>query len=60
MSNTDCISPIGRGLLDRRSFMRTTGLSMGGLGLASLLAEDDPTNFSGKTPIRPRIDADNP
>ncbi|SVE01685.1 uncharacterized protein METZ01_LOCUS454539, partial [marine metagenome] len=40
--------------------MRTTGFSLGGLGLASLLAEDDPAAFSGKHPIRPAIDPDNP
>ena len=56
----DHISPLGRGLLDRRSFMQTAGFSLGGLGLASLLAEDDPTGFSGKQPIRPAIDVNNP
>ena len=59
-NNAEHVSPIGRGLLDRRSFMRTTGFSLGGLGLASLLAEDDPAAFSGKHPIRPAIDPDNP
>ena len=40
--------------------MQTAGFSLGGLGLASLLAEDDPTGFSGKQPIRPVIDVNNP
>ena len=41
--------------------MRNSGLTLGGLGLAQLLAaEDDPAAFSGKQPIRPSIDADNP
>ena len=58
--NADHISPQGRGLLDRRSFMQTAGFSLGGLGLTSLLAADDPTGFSGKQPIRPAIDVNNP
>ena len=41
--------------------MRNTGFTMGALGLADLLAsEDDPAAFSGKTPIRPSIDPNNP
>ena len=60
MSNAEHISPLGAGLLDRRSFMQTAGFSLGGLGLASLLAEDDPTGFSGKQPIRPAINPNNP
>ncbi len=53
-------------MLNRRNFLRNTGAALGGLGLAGLLAQDgllasdDPTNFSGKTPIRPDIDPDNP
>ena len=60
MSNAEHISPLGRGLLDRRSFMQTSGFALGGLGLAGLLAEEDPTGFSGKQPIRPTIDPHNP
>ena len=60
MSNAEHISPLGRGLLDRRSFMHTSGFALGGLGLAGLLAEEDPTGFSGKQPIRPTIDPHNP
>ena len=60
MSSAEHISPIGRSLLDRRNFMRSTGFSLGGLGLAGLLAEDDPASFSGKVPIRPKVDPDNP
>ncbi len=41
--------------------MRNSGFTLGGLGLAQLLvAEDDPTAFSGKQPIRPDINPDNP
>ena len=60
MSNAENISPLGRGLLNRRSFMKTSGFTLGGLGLAGLLAEEDPTGFSGKQPIRPEIDPHNP
>lgn len=59
--NSESISPFGRRLLDRRNFLRNTAGTLGGLGLANLLAvEEDPTAFSGKTPIRPEIDPDNP
>ncbi|MFT7304005.1 MAG: hypothetical protein ACI8UZ_002851, partial [Akkermansiaceae bacterium] len=60
--NPENLSPFGHNLLNRRSFMRNTAFSMGGLGLAQLLQaeSDNPANFSGKTPIRPNIDPDNP
>ena len=59
--NSEHITPFGRRLLDRRNFLRNTGGILGGLGLAQLLAkEDDSTAFSGKLPIRPKIDPDNP
>ncbi|MGK0189892.1 MAG: hypothetical protein ACI9R3_005711, partial [Verrucomicrobiales bacterium] len=55
------LTPNGRRLLDRRSFMRGTGFgTLGALGLASLLANDETTNFSGKAPVRPNIDPDKP
>ena len=60
------ISSIGRSLLNRRDFMKNTGFSLGALGLSQLLhqdglfASDNPTNFSGKAPIRPNIDPNNP
>ena len=61
MSNSEQISTFGRQLLNRRTFMRNTGFTMGALGVADLLAsEDDPAAFSGKTPIRPSIDPNNP
>ena len=64
--NEENLSSIGRSLLNRRQFMKNTGFSIGALGLAQLLgkdgllASDDPTSFSGKTPIRPDIDPDKP
>lgn len=59
--NPEHLTLNGRQLLNRRNFLSQTGGVLGGLGLASLLAsEDDPTNFTGKLPIRPDIDPDNP
>ncbi|MCG6154390.1 DUF1501 domain-containing protein [Rubinisphaera margarita] len=65
MSNPEHLSPQGRELLNRRSFLSTAGLSAAGLGLASLLqgqgllAGNAPT-VAGKTPLRPEIDPNNP
>ncbi|MEP4079549.1 DUF1501 domain-containing protein [Haloferula sp.] len=61
--NPEHLSPFGRKLLNRRSFMQNTAFSVGGLGLAQLLAAsstEDKLNFTGKTPIRPDIDPDKP
>lgn len=63
--NPENLSLQGRHLLNRRGFLGTAGLSTSGLALASLLnadnlLADDPSEFSGKTPIRPDIDSDNP
>ena len=64
--NPEHITSHGRNLLDRRNFLRNTAGSLGGLGLAQLLEGDgfasseNPAEFSGKTPIRPAIDPDNP
>lgn len=66
MVNPEKLSPQGRRLLDRRSFLATAGLSTTGLALASmldaegLLADDDPKTVSGKRPIRPAIDPNHP
>lgn len=60
MNYEELISGKGRHLLDRRGFMKGTGFSVGALGLARLLADDDPAAFSGKPPIRPSINADEP
>lgn len=65
-SNPEKISIHGRRLLDRRGFLHTAGLSTAGIALTSmlaadgLLANDDIKTVSGKTPIRPDIDANNP
>jgi hypothetical protein len=65
MTNPEHLSPLGRRLLDRRSFLGAAGMSTAGLALASilsaegLLAEESKT-VSGKAPIRPDIDPNNP
>ena len=65
MTSVEQLSMQGRRLLDRRSFLSVAGLSAVGLGLAGildadgLLAEDSRT-VSGKAPIRPDIDPNNP
>ncbi|MEM7454129.1 MAG: DUF1501 domain-containing protein [Planctomycetota bacterium] len=64
--NPEKLSLHGRSLLNRRSFLGTAGLSTAGLALTSLLHADsmlvheDEITVSGKAPIRPDIDPDNP
>ena len=58
--NSEHISPFGRKLLDRRNFLRSTGMTFGGLGLAQLLAAEKSITVSGKTSLRPAIDPDHP
>ena len=58
MSNPEHLSPHGRRLLDRRSFLGTAGLSTAGLALASLLdadglLADDARTVSGKARFVP-------
>ena len=65
MSNPEKLSLHGRQLLDRRGFLGTAGLSTAGLALASLLDSDgllasEAKTVSGKSPIRPAIDPNNP
>ncbi|MDI1315637.1 DUF1501 domain-containing protein [Prosthecobacter sp.] len=67
MKHPEHLSPLGRSLLNRRGFLHQTGMAMGGIGLASLLADqgllaatENPAEFSGKPSIRPQIDPDNP
>lgn len=56
------LSPQGHHLLSRRNFMRNTGFSLGGLGLAHLLAAEEAQRAasSDKLPIRPEINPDQP
>jgi hypothetical protein len=65
MNHAETISKRGRQLLDRRSFLETAGLSTAGLALTSLLANDGlladaPKTVSGKDPVRPDVDPNNP
>ena len=67
MTQAEHLTPHGRKLLDRRGFLHNTVGALGGLGLVQLLASDgraavsdDPSQFSGKIPIRPDIDPNNP
>ncbi|MGB1123626.1 MAG: DUF1501 domain-containing protein [Phycisphaeraceae bacterium] len=71
MDKATNITPHGRALLSRRGFLQQAGMTMGGIGLTQLLAAegllaadkatgDDPLNFTGKKPIRPAIDPNNP
>lgn len=63
--NPERLSANGRRLLDRRGFLGTAGLSTAGLALASLLdgeglLADETKTVSGKAPLRPSIDPNNP
>ena len=65
MTKKEMLSWQGRDLLNRRSFLGTAGLSAAGLGLASLLnteglLADDSQTVSGKAPIRPQINPNDP
>jgi len=65
MTHPENLSPFGRRMLDRRNFLGTAGLSTAGLALASMLDAEgllasDARAVSGKAPIRPKIDANNP
>ena len=64
-NRAEYISSHGKSLLNRRDFLRQSGMTLGGIALTQLLAQDgllasDPQTFSGKAPIRPYIDPDNP
>lgn len=64
-NKAEYLSTQGRVLLNRRDFLRQSGLTLGGIALTQLLAQDgllasDEITVSGKTPIRPKIDPDNP
>lgn len=58
--NTHPLTVHGHRLLDRRRFLSHTCGLLGGLGLAQLLAAENPTNPTSKRPVRPTIDPDNP
>ena len=62
----ESLSHIGRNLLNRKTFLNKTTGSLGFLGLSDLLNQNayseviNTKNFSGKDPIRPFIDANDP
>ena len=64
--NPEKLSLQGRRLLDRRGFLGVAGLSSAGLALTglldadNLLASDENKTVSGKSPIRPSIDPNQP
>ncbi|MBP6601236.1 MAG: DUF1501 domain-containing protein [Verrucomicrobiales bacterium] len=61
MNNAEHITLHGRKLLNRRGFMKDTAFTLGGLGLAQLLsAAEDTASFSGKIPVRPDINPEDP
>jgi hypothetical protein len=65
MNHAESLSTHGRRLLDRRSFLETAGLSTAGLALTSMLADDgvladSARTVSGKDPIRPAVNPNNP
>lgn len=60
--NPEHLSRIGRSLLNRRSFLGQSGMSMGGLALAQLLSGDNllAADNDSEGPIRPKINDKNP
>ena len=65
MNHAESLSTHGRRLLDRRSFHETAGLSTAELALTGMLADegllaDSARTVSGKNPIRPAVDPNNP
>ena len=65
MSNPENISLHGQHLLNRRNFLGTAGLSTAGIALSSILNADgllaeESLTVSGKNPLRPSIDANDP
>ena len=59
--NDNVLSPAGRNLLSRRQFFGHAGTGLGGIALASLLAQQGLLAADAdRTPIRPAIRPDNP
>ncbi|MEM6777986.1 MAG: DUF1501 domain-containing protein [Planctomycetota bacterium] len=58
--NPEQLSPRGRSLLNRRSFVGQAGLSLGALGLSHLLAQDNLLASEAPAPIRPSMEDENP
>ncbi|MGB0655100.1 MAG: DUF1501 domain-containing protein [Pirellulales bacterium] len=65
MNDAEHLLPQGRHLLDRRTFLKTAGLSTSSLALLQMLQDDGllaetVRTAGGKTPIRPQIDPNDP
>ena len=65
MNNAEHLLPQGRHFLDRRSFLKTAGLSTSSLALLQMLQGDGllaetVRTAGGKEPIRPKIDPNDP
>ena len=65
MNNAEQLQPLGRHLLDRRSFLRTAGLSTSSLAFLQMLQRDGllaetVRTAGGKEPIRPQLDPNDP
>ena len=54
------LSHSGRHLLDRRSFLQHAGTGLGGIALASLLAEQGLLAAADRSPIRPQVQPSRP
>jgi len=64
-TSAETLSPHGRALLNRRGFLSQTGMTLGGMALAKMLADDgllasEPKTVGGKSPIRPKVNPDKP
>src|SRR5579871_1870768 len=54
------LSTAGRRLLDRRAFLRRSGMGLGGIALAALLSEQGLLAAEDRSPIRPVINPESP
>jgi hypothetical protein len=59
MMNEPMLTPAGQRLMNRRAFLRFAGNGLGGIALATLLAEQK-LLANDKKPLRPAIDATHP
>ena len=59
--NSTPLSPAGRALLDRRAFLRHSGMGLGGIALTALLADQGLLAAAPeRTPIRPEVRSEAP
>jgi len=60
MNHAEHLSPHGRSLLNRRSFLGQAGMSMGAIGLSQLLMQEQLLADETPKPVRPDISDGNP